>query len=279
MLAPRALLAAGLIGALVLPTFVNAAPSVVVDVRVGTIQRLVDSLMSVGEVRAAFKDGETLAVDLTDSGLGDYYRGTIGPSGTPMTARGLADDRATHTLSLNGASAVTLANAYDTANTAKLLIKGGYVGLHSKSTAVQLAFNALVKTPADARLASYDPKIGDAITYAGCSGTLSTSKTEGYFQARLCDADYVVNRLGGVNGKIPNVKLADVCRDQTIGGRSLGLMCGPGLSEPYLSGGDQYSIRQTCAAGLGARPTTFPDSRVWDHAHSKCIRDNLRGST
>lgn len=273
----RGALALSLGAALLFPAFANAAPTIVVDVRVETIQRLVDSLIAVPEVRAGLQDGETLGVRLTD-GHYDDYSGTIGPTGTRMTESSSAlHSSATHTLSMSGAAAVSLANAYDPANTAKLLIKGGYVGLASSVTPVQLAFNALVKTPADTRLASYDPKAGDSITHGGCTGTLGTGATAGYLEVELCGAKYVVNSLGGVNGKIPNIALADICRTIDWGDGFQETSCRLDRTHGALSGGDQWSIRETCRAAFSARPSSYPDSAVWDYRFAECVYRNVYG--
>lgn len=259
--------------ALVAPTVTpgaGAAPTVTGSIHLVTVQRLVDNLLAVQQVRDSFKDGETLIVRFTDITSPTLHRfeffGTLRDGGARMETIGrYRDNAATHIITINEAAAISLANAFDPSNTGMLILTGGHASLTSQDLATQAGFNAILKTPAKSGLSVYMPTVGRNITYAGCSGTLAASQTEGYLVVPLCGADYVVNALGGVNGRIPNKKLDDyICR----------VTRSEFCDSVLVTVAALKAVKDACKAGIGPKPGPRAEGMAWMKRYNDCLRSS-----
>ena len=191
--------------ALLAPATNAASPELEGIVATRDVQRLVDGLLAIPEVRSAFREGDGLYVDVSGgSGSQGDWSGKM-QGGKIVMERG-SRLAGTHGVHIDARAMLAYVHAYDPENTAKLLVKGKFLTAISQRQAVNLAIAAVQRTPLDAKLGSYEPKAGDTITFQDCTGTLEAGQ-RGYFIVTLCDERFVVNELGGVSGRLPRAHL------------------------------------------------------------------------
>lgn len=163
-------------------------------------------------------------------------------------------------VNVDKAALVSLVNAYDQTNSAKLAIKGKYITVTSSRASVQTAVSGLQKTGAADDALGVAPKVGDNVNYKGCSGTLTAAdaRSAGKPIVALCGSDYAVDALGGITTKLAPKHLQP---NNTVSERM-------GINSAALSSGSTGT--QPPAKSCGIRPTiptpppTGSRSPVWN---------------
>jgi hypothetical protein len=197
MLRPLALLAAL---ALLAPVALAASPTLAAYVTRGHVETFVDSILAIPEAASAFEEGDGILVTVGEN----KWNGKV-HDGHAAMSWGFQPDM-THRITVDERAMLSIVNAYDQMNTAKLAVKKQYITVRSDRASVNTAIGAMSRTSLDSKLPTYEPKQGDSITFQGCTGALGP-KEGGLFTVQLCDDRYQVNEIGGLAAKLPRPHL------------------------------------------------------------------------
>lgn len=184
----RAFFVLALVPLLALPA-TNAAVSIH-TINLAGAQRVMDAMLSVPQIDAALRGGDIVVIALgpvvfSGARIGNQVPLTEGaPVGTPKVTFTMGTD-----------AALSLLNAYNRPNTAKLVLRGGFVGIDGDRQVIA-GVRFIRSGSLDDQLNARPPAAGDAISYQGSKGNLRSQGD--HFLVRLGDNDYMVDSLGGV---------------------------------------------------------------------------------
>lgn len=180
-------------------------------------QSIADDVVAVPEIAAALPDGSVLTF-VVSSNPATRYQGTVTGGKATMASggSGTGDAQLTASPAFWGA----LVNACDRANTAKLGIRDGYIGIDG-SAGAKAAANGLKTGRFDAQLAAQRPVADTPFPCQGYTPTLQPVDVSFGIADRRDDTNtlgstrvlwgdlggeaYIVNDLGAIEGQLPPV--------------------------------------------------------------------------
>lgn len=176
---------------------VAEAPSITSQPSALDVLDLLRQAIRDARIQNGLQDGDVITVRHGSSSPQYTYSGGALASG--------ATKAGTIVVTIDGAALVSIVNAYDQTNSAKLAIKNTYITVTSSRAGVQTAVSLIQKTGAGGEAMGVAPKVGDGVSYKGCTGTIAAAdnRSSGKLIVALCGSDYAVDALGGITTKLP----------------------------------------------------------------------------
>lgn len=181
----------------------SEGPTLITSLRQQDVQKVAQGIIGVPEIASQI-DGNSLKIVIRGDST---WSGTASGGGISM-AQG--DSGSWAVLTMDKDVFLSLLNSYDMANTAKLILKAGVLGIDG-ATEVRGAANSLRTGAFDGQLGASPPAAGASITFTdkdgkAWSGTLANSPVHPA-QVRLGTRDYIVNKFGALEGQLPDAAL------------------------------------------------------------------------